>query len=61
MSDPELSNVEENDVDEIKAMMNSLQPYQFEPEREVSDTDESEEDCTVKKTLLMIIVRELEI
>ena len=41
--------------------MNSLQGYQFEPECEDSDKDESEEEYAVKNTLMMIVVRELEI
>ena len=32
-------------------MMNSLQPYQFELEREVSNKNENEEECVVNKYL----------
>ena len=37
--------------DKIKEMISSLQPYQFEPERKVSNKHESEEECFVKKYL----------
>ena len=42
---------EGNNVDKIKEIMNSFHPYQFEPEREVSNTNENEKECFVKKYL----------